>query len=330
MRKLNPNLCIGSVLLFCFPCLFCQLVLGAETLPAEASAQQLRATYTLGPEDLIIVRGMHADEVIDKPFRVEADGNISLPMVGHMRAGGLSIEEFQAALTDQLKRFYKDPQISVNISEFRSQPVSVGGAVTHPGVLQLQGSKSILEILSMVGGVRPDAGPVVKITRAVEWGPIPVEGSHLDETGKFSLAELSLRDLMSAKRPAGNILVRPHDVISVPTSAIVYVLGQVKKTGGFVLGSRPSLSVLEAISMAEGLNPRAAPKNARILRIPEKPGERREEIAVDVKKIFAGKAPDIALRGDDILYIPTSVVKSAALRSIEAGVSIGTGLMIYR
>jgi polysaccharide export outer membrane protein len=277
-----------------------------------------------------MVRGMHADEVVDKPFRIEADGNISLPMVGSLRAGGLSIERFQADLTERLKQFYQEPQISVSITDFRSQPVSVVGAVANPGIHQLQGRKTILELLSMVGGVRGDAGPVLKITRRIEWGPIPLEGGHPDESGEFSLAELNLRDLLDAKRPTENIAVRPMDVISVPASAIVYVIGEVRKSGGFVLGSRSSLSALEALSLAEGFQPKAAPKNAKVLRTSTTPDRQRTEIPVNLSKILAGKAPDMALKPDDILYVPNSAAKTATMRTVEAAVQIGTGLVVWR
>jgi polysaccharide biosynthesis/export protein len=324
----------GSVAQAYFASLLCLACLGAESTPNNrddgASAQQLRSTYIVGPDDLIIVRGMHADEVVDKPFRVEANGNISLPLVGHLRAGGLTIEQFEADLTGRLKRFYKDPQISVSVSDFRSQPVSIVGAVANPSVHQLQGSKTVLEILSLVGGVRSDAGPVLKITRRMEWGPIPVEGAHVDETGEFSIAELNLRDLLDAKRPSENILVRPLDVISIPASAIVYVIGEVKKSGGFVLGPRSSLSVLEAVSLAEGFQPKASPRNAKILRTTMGADKHRIEIPINLQKILAGKAPDMPLQPDDILLVPNSAARNAALRSMETALQIGTGLVIWR
>lgn len=317
----------------CFAGLLGFGVLHAESPPKNgeaATAKEQRSARILGPEDLIVIRGMHADEVVDKPFRVEANGNVSLPLVGHLRAGGLTIEQFESELTASLKKYYIEPQISVSISDFRSQPVSVVGAVTTPGIHQLQGNKTILDILSMVGGVRGDAGPILKITRRIEWGEVPVPGAHPDESGEFSLAELSLKDLIDAKRPTDNILVRPLDVISVPASAIVYVIGQVRKSGGFVLGSRSSLSVLEALSLAEGFSTNASPKNSKVLRSSTSSDRSRTEIPLDVQKILAGKAPDMPLKPDDILFIPSSAAKNAAMRTVEAAIQIGTGFVIYK
>ncbi|MGH9629519.1 MAG: polysaccharide biosynthesis/export family protein, partial [Bryobacteraceae bacterium] len=268
----------------------------------------------------------HADEVVEKPFRIEANGSITLPLVGSLRAGGLTIEQFQAHLTERLKEFYFDPQVSVAVSEFRSQPVSVLGAVASPGTHHLKGSKTVLEVLSMVGGVRGDAGPVVKITRRIEWGAIPLEGVQVDASGQFSVAELNLKDLLESKRPTQNINVRPLDVISVPAADVIYVIGEVKKSGGFALGLRPTMSLLEAVSMAEGFQPRASPQKAKILR-PNALGDRqRTEIRVNIGKILAGKAPDVALRPNDILFVPSSAAKTVALRSAEAALQVGTGL----
>jgi polysaccharide export outer membrane protein len=296
----------------------------------EAKKIQLHAGYTLGPDDVITVRGMHAYEIVDKPIRVEANGNVTLPLIGPLRAGGLTIEQFQSDLNDRLKNFYVEPQVSVTVTEFRSQPISILGAVANPGTHQLQGRKTVLEMLSMVGGVRNDAGPVLKITRQMQWGPIPLPGATVDESGEFSVAELNLSDLFEAKRPVNNILVRPLDVISIPSSAVIYVIGEVKKSGGFALGSRSSLSVLEALSMAEGFQAKASPKNARILRLKTSSDRQRTEIPVNMSRILAGKAADVPLERDDILFIPNSAARSAALRSVEAAVQIGTGLVIWR
>jgi polysaccharide export outer membrane protein len=289
----------------------------------------MRSTYVLGTDDQVIIRAMHAEEISDKPFRIEANGYVSMPLVGRMRAASLTIEQFEADLTERLRKFYVDPQISVSISEFLSQPVSVVGAVVSPGVHQLQGRKTMLELISMVGGLRGDAGPIIKVTRQREWGRIPLPNAHEDPSGQFNVAEVNVKDLIEAKNPAENILICPKDVITVPASAIVYVIGEVKKAGGFVLGPRPTMSVLEAVSMAEGFQPRAAPQKSRILRRLKVTDTSRTEIPVNVRGILAGKTADVQLRPDDILFIPNSMAKNAALRGAETAIQIGTGLVIW-
>jgi len=123
-------------------------------------------------------------------------------------------------------------------------------------------------------------------------------------------------------------------VISVPVGGTIYVIGEVKKPGGFVLGNRPSMSVLEVLSLAEGLDAKAAPHNARILRAIGGDQSKRSEEHIDVGKILRGGAPDVQLRSSDILLIPDSAVKNATLRSVETAIQVGTGvttgLIIWR
>jgi polysaccharide export outer membrane protein len=184
-------------------------------------------------------------------------------------------------------------------------------------------------MLAMAGGIRQDAGYSIRITRQLEWGCIPLPGAQLDASGKYSVAEVNLRKIMDAKTPEENIQIFPHDVISVPKAEMVYVIGEVHRSGGFVLGEHQSISVLQALSLAEGLNTGADPRHAKILRLkPE--ADQREELRVDVKDALNGKKPDFPLQGEDILFIPGSTGKKAALRGLEAAIQTGTGLAIWR
>lgn len=300
--------------------------------PAETEGQ-LRSTYVLGPEDLIIIRALEAEEITEKPVRIDMSGYIRLPLAGRVHAAGLTVEQLEAELTTQLKTYLKHPQVAVTITEFRSQPVSIMGAVNTPGVHQLQGRKTLVEILSLAGGVQPDAGHSIKITRHLEWGRIPLPNATDDPTGQFSVGEVSLKAITEAKNPAENILIRPNDVISVPRAETIYVIGEVRKPGGFMLRARESVSVLQALSLAEGLARTAGPKNAKILRTAPG-GSQRTEIPIDLSKVLAGKATDVALQPEDILFVPNNTPKNVAVRSLETmlgmGTAIGTGMIIYR
>ena len=112
-------------------------------------------------------------------------------------------------------------------------------------------------------------------------------------------------------------------------SHLIYAIGAVRKAGGFVLGEHESISALQALALAEGLDRAAAAQNARILRATSGSAN-RAEIPVDIKKILAGVSADVALKADDILFIPTSASRNVALRTFEAAVQIGTGVAIYR
>jgi polysaccharide export outer membrane protein len=184
--------------------------------------------------------------------------------------------------------------VSVNITDYRSQPVSIIGWVNKPGVVQLEGRKTLFEVLSLVDGVKPEAGYSVKITRKREYGKIPLPNAVIEDGGRYSVATVNLNSVMEATKPEDNILICPFDVISVPKGELVYVIGDVKKPGGIVLSEQKTITVLQAVSMADGHDKTALLDKTRILRLV--PGATtREEIPVDLKAL-PGDASDIVLR----------------------------------
>jgi len=302
----------------------------AQAPPASAESEaELRSTYVLGPDDQINVHALDVDEIGEKPIRIDMSGQIRLPLAGRIKAAGLTVEQLENEISQHLKQYVREPEVTVSIAEFRSQPVSVIGAVRNPGVHQLEGRKTLIEIVSLAGGLAEDAGYGLKITRRLEWGAIPLKTAQNDATGKYSVAEVPLGEILNASRPEENIVIKPFDVISVPRAEMVYVTGQVQKAGGYVLRERETLSVLQALSLAGGLSGMSSPKSARILR-PTAAGASREEIAIDLKQIMLGKAKDVPLRAEDILFVPENAPKKAIARAAEAAVQVGTGLAIYR
>ncbi len=304
----------------------------AVTASIACGLAQTRPDYILGPDDQVTLRSPEAEEISGKPFVVGSNGTISVPLVGNVKAAGLTPGALEAELNQKLRRYIHDPQLSVTVTEYRSQPVTVLGAVQSPGQQQLRGSRSLMEVLSMAGGLRPDAGNSIRITRRKEMGPIPVENARLDETGCY-VGEIRIKTLLDASSPKDNIAIQPQDVISVPKGDIIYVVGTVRKSGGYVVGERSHLTVLEAVAMAEGLERFADTRRTKILRT--QPGQdEREEIAVDLEDLLRGKGRDVALRPDDILFIPANRTKSATVRTLETALGVGgniaSGLVIYR
>jgi len=287
------------------------------------------SSYILGPDDEVVIRVLDLPEINERAVRIDMRGNIHLPLAGRLRAAGLTVEELEAAIAERLQTYLQKPVVTVAIAEFRSQPVSVLGAVAEPGVHQVQGRKTLYEILSQVGGLKPDAGNVIKITRRKESGPLPLPNAKLDETGQFYIGEVRVKSIMEAENPEENIFVQPNDIISVPKAELVYVVGSVKRSGGFVLNEKESLSVLQVLSLAEGLERTAAPGKAKILR-PVGDGSTRQEIPVDLKKLMAGKANDVYMKANDILFVPNSAARAASLRAAEAAIQITTGVIIWR
>jgi polysaccharide export outer membrane protein len=302
----------------------------AQAPPAPAETEgELRSTYVLGPDDQITIRALDVEEISEKPIRIEMSGHIRLPLVGRIPAAGLTVEQLENEISQRLKEYVKEPEVTVSIVEFRSQPVSVIGSVKNPGVHQLEGRRTLVEILSLAGGLAEDAGYSLKITRRLEWGPIPLKTAQNDATAKYSVAEVRIKEILDASKPDENIVIKPFDVVSVPRAEMVYVTGQVQRAGGYVLRERETLSVLQALSLAGGMSGVASPKRARILRATGA-GASREEIPIDLKQIMIGKAKDVPLRAEDILFVPENAPKKAMARAIEAALQVGTTLAIYR
>ena len=283
------------------------------------------AGYALQADDEIAVHSVQVKEISEKEYYLDRNGEVNFPLVGVLQLSGHGVREAEEMLATALKRYYREPDVAISVTALHVETISVLGAVGTPGVHQLKGPTTLLEALSSAGGVRGDAGRVAILTRQKAWGAIPHPDAHQIASGD-DVVEIDLKSLMESRKPADNILVKPHDVISVPPAEVVYVIGNVKKAGGFALGGKPSLSVLQALALAEGLDARAAATRARILRAGQ---PATEQIPVDVKKILEGKAEDLVLRPNDILFIPNNAMKSVTMRTIEAAIQIGTGIAIF-
>jgi polysaccharide biosynthesis/export protein len=294
---------------------------------------QSGTNYVLGPDDQIALLVPDADELNNKAFRINRMGDVDLPVIGRTHAAGLTAEQLEGEIDERLKRFLVDPKAVVAVTDFRSQPISILGAVNTPGVHQVQGQKTLYEALSLAGGLREDAGNIVKITRKLKWGPIPLANAKTDPTGQFSIASVPIKEILQASNPAANIAIAPEDVISVPKAELVYVIGSVHKPGGFTLGENTSFSALQVLSLAEGLDSTAAGAKAKIMRVGAG-GLARLEIPINLKSILAGKSADVELRANDILFVPNSLAKSTAVRTLETAIGmggqIGAGLAIYK
>lgn len=296
---------------------------------ATAAQTPPEAALRLGADDIITVHVVDVEEISDKPIRIGADGYINLPAAGRIKAAGLTVEELQTEVAGRLKRTIVKPDVTVSVAEIHSHPVSVVGAVKTPGVIQLAGRKTLVEVMLLAGGPRDDAGYTARIMRQQEFGALPLAGAAADETGTYSVAEVNLQRVMDARDPAGNIVIMPNDVISVPKAEMVFVLGDVLKPGGIVMGDQKPVTVLQAISAANGLSKTAKATQAKILRVT--PGSTtRSEVPVDLKAMLNGKGADLPMRPDDILFVPNSLRKEMGLKTLEAAAGSGLTSVIYR
>ena len=326
-----------------------------ELLDSNPSARALSAQeYRIGPEDVLNINVFEAQE-LNREVRVSAGGEISLPLLGSVRAAGLTPRELEFVLQELLHRTYmKDPHVSVFVREMQSHPVSVMGAVRRPGVFQIRGSKTLLEVLSLAEGLADDAGETVIILRGAALSAEPdsptdhaaasdppspgpqspgeanAASSPVNDNRSASegAVQVNLKDLLESSDSRSNPLVHPGDIVKVTRAGVVYVIGEVRKPGGFVLKSNEKISVLQALALSEGLTPTASKGAARIIRTDQQSGERKET-PINLGKILAGKAPDPFLGPKDIVFVPNSAAKTTMTRGVEAAAQTLTGLLIF-
>ncbi len=296
---------------------------------AGAKAQS-SSGYVLGVGDTLSLEVGDMPEVSTKAVRIGADGLLDLPMVGSMQASGLSVPQLRAALSARVSKYVNNPLVTINVVTNVSRFVSVVGEVNSPGMHPLDGPRNLVEVISAAGGVKADAGPRVIVTRAAGNGALPpVPGTQRNAGDSAQRLTLPLNDLLAATSPESNIAILPGDVVSIPKEQLIYVVGDVHRAGGFPMASRESVSILQAMSLAEGSNTNASLKSAKILR-PVAGTNMPAEVPINVEAILAGKAPDQALFANDVLFIPKSASKTGAKRAAEVMLQVATGIAIYR
>lgn len=305
---------------------------------AVSSAQKApsRGDYRIGPNDEIAMNVLEAPD-LSSAYRVAADGNISIPLLGTIKAAGLTARELELVLQALLRRTYmKDPHVAVTVLEMQSHSVSVMGAVKNPGVFQIRGRKTLLEMLSMAGGLAPDAGNTVLVMRGAS-AEFVRNGDSQIQTKKVKAVqatgasregilnskkpqsentiEVSLKRLLDTGDSKYNVPVFPGDIVKVKKAGIVYVVGDVNRPGGFPIQDNEHVTVLQAIALGSGLGPNAKKGKAKIIRVAEN-GE-QIELPVHLNKILSGKLPDPTLRPRDILFIPKSGAKAAGTNILQ-------------
>jgi polysaccharide export outer membrane protein len=281
----------------------------AAQTPAGSNAAQsgaaVRPDYTLGANDQILLRTPGVVEINEQPFRINAEGFLELPIVGRVKAAGMTIRALEADLVNRLREFVREPQVYISLVQFRSEPVFFVGAFRNPGLYPLQGGRGLIEMMSSVGGLIPNAGHRIRITRRSEYGPIPLPNAIVNNDRKISTIDISLESLTQNINPEEDIVLQPYDVVSAEQSERIYVTGDVVRSAAIELGQRSSLSVAQALTEAGGFSPGANRDKLRVLR-PIIGTNRRSEIVIDMKSLLAGRIGDFPLLPNDILYVSRS------------------------
>jgi polysaccharide biosynthesis/export protein len=248
------------------------------------------SALVLGPGDEVEVAVYGATD-LSGHTRVSGDGNISIPLIGYIHVAGLTSSEAEGAIEEKLRQgnILNDPQVLVFVKEYTSGGVSVVGEVVKPGAYSTLGPHRLFDVLQAAGGLTEKAA-----NRAV----ISHRGSETPNTVELS------KD--PAQMALSNVEIQPGDTVVVPAAPVVYVLGEVTKPGGYVVGSGGGVTVLRIVAAAGGPTRDASIGGTKMLR---RTPTGLQQIPVPLKNIMRAKAADIPLEADDILFIPNSRIK---------------------
>jgi polysaccharide export outer membrane protein len=266
-----------------------------QSIPAGAtrSGDPYSGDYRIGKHDLLEIRVFDLEE-LDQTVRVSSDGSISVPLLGKLDVAGLTKTELESLIAGLLEeRYVRNPQVIVFVKEYESKKVAVSGTVKEPGTFEMLGQKTLLEMISLAGGLDKDFGKEIIIFR---------EG----EDGTTNRIAVDLERLVYLADPSLNIVLVPGDIVYVPAieKIRIFVSGAVKDPNLYEVPRSEPVTVLKAVTLAGGTTDRAAEKKVQILRTDEN-GE-RVVLEVNLKKIKRGKIEDPILEEDDVVFVPES------------------------
>jgi polysaccharide biosynthesis/export protein len=268
-----------------------------ERLKALSSIGKTDPEYRLGPGDLIEI-GVFGVENFQRTVRISASGVIKLPLIDSITAAGLTPAELEERLIAALDGdVIKNPQVSVFVKEYKSQTVYVLGAVRNPGQYQMTLQLRVVDVLSMAGGLQPNAVDEAVIQRKSSEGP--------DE-----IVRVNLREMLEQGNLALNVVVKGGDVVHVQERLIqtAYILGDVNRAGAYQMPPKQELRVTQLFAWAGGPMKTAKMNEGILVRYSEK-GE-RQELPVNFAEIMSGKKEDFVVQANDIVFVPSSAARS--------------------
>lgn len=282
--------------------------------PPQSSGASYK-DYQVGPEDLLEI-GIYGQDKLNRTLRVSGQGEISMPLLGAVKVAGLTPQKIEKRLGELYDaQFLVNPQVTVVVKEFRYQRVSVTGAVAKPGTYELIGPRTLLEVLSLAGGLASQtsnipAGDIVNVIRHPN-APEPA-GTRKAGTSQVSAPQvetvvIDLRRLVSGQSPDLNIMVANGDVVHVPFADTAYVMGAVKQPKSVAV--KENLTVSQAVALAGGVDPLLASSSITIMRF-DKQGS-PISIKTNLNSIMAQNEPDIPIKGSDVVMVNESAVKKA-------------------
>ena len=261
-------------------------VLIALPVASIAAAQTAPgADYLIGAHDVLAIT-VYDQEDLRGRFPVDADGTFTFPLIGRVKAAGLTLRQLEAELKRLLMDgFFRNPQISVGVEEYKSQRVFVVGEVRTPGTYALNGDMSLIEAVARAGSALPTASGEALVVRTTNGsGEGPTMPGDKTEVETVNLKALQSGDLRQ------NVTLRDGDTIFIPRAETIYVFGQVRNPGAYPI--QRDTTVLQALSLAGGVTDRGATGRVRVVRL-----EKGKKVEVKIKL-------DEIVRPGDTLIVP--------------------------
>jgi polysaccharide biosynthesis/export protein len=280
-------------------------------VPLPPGAQSAPMPAPIAPGDILDISEFHTPE-FHSAVRVSASGAVTLPMIGEVQLSGLDEQSAAAAIDAALvaKGMLLHPLVTVLVTAYAGQDVSVLGEVTRPGVYPYTYHHRLLDLISAASGLSPNAGRLVNVYHQNDPKtphPVVLDPSGTDTAGDHN-PELS-----------------PGDTVQVSRAGLVYVVGDVIRPGGFAVDPVQGLTVVQALSLAWGASQNAS---AKAILIREQQGG-RTMISLNLKRMLRGQDPDQPVQDRDILYVPDSVAKNLVNRTMESAIQSTIGVTIY-
>ncbi len=306
-------------------------------LNSASTFQPTTQDYLISPDDELDIYVLDVPE-LSRQYRVSPTGWINVPLLQKpISAAGLTPERLSQVISEELRTsgMVNHSHVTVQVKQSRLHSVAIAGAVKKPQIYPIFGKTTLLDALSQAEGLAEDAGNTAIITR----GDISIRAFGLEQGSQLKAGvrpanprtvTVDLKRLMEEGDANLNLDLYPGDRVSVQRAGIVYVVGAVNRSGGYVLkNDREQMTVLKAVALAENLKSTAISKKAMIIRKNPQVPSGSEEIPVDLNKILSGRTPDRQLLANDILFVPDSSSKKAIHRAGEAAAQ-AAALLIYR
>jgi polysaccharide export outer membrane protein len=271
--------------------------------------------YRIGPNDVLEIQVENAPE-LSRTYRVTAAGTFLMSYIGRVTAIKKTTEELAQMITDGLKGDYlKDPKVTVTVKEYNSRSFFIQGSVRNPGVYQIEGRPSVLELITLASGLSDSHGATAYIIRRLKLESLDsakpgrseadATDAATEDQPRYELKSANINALLRGNLDQ-DVFLEPGDIVNIPPSDMFFVAGEVNKPGSFEL--KEGTTLRQAISLAQGTNYKAALDRSIIYR-EDSPGKRKE-MRVDIGAIMNGKQDDIAIMGNDIIYVPNSRTKT--------------------